>query len=127
MVEGVETADLGVYKDTYQKNVYFRDVVLGKPLAIPYFTFGTSSPINFQVYRYNASSFDVLICSLTGGADTCQIMQSNNFRKNAFSLITIQKAVNISLPDQQCAQTTIIRPNYLIVACPKFGAQQGQI
>ena len=53
MIEAVETADLGVYKDSYQKNVYFRDVVVGKPLAVPYFSFGTSSPINFQVYRYN--------------------------------------------------------------------------
>jgi hypothetical protein len=107
--------------------VYFRDVVVGKPLAIPYFSFGTSNPINFLVYRYNSTSFDVLMCSQTGGGDACQIMQTNNFRKNVFSLITIQRAVNISLPDGQCAQSTIIRPSFLIVSCPRFGAQQGQI
>jgi|LauGreDrversion4_2_1035121.scaffolds.fasta_scaffold147334_3 hypothetical protein len=82
MTEGVETADLGAYKDVYNRNVYFRDIKLGKPLANPYFTFGPTFPLNFDVYRYNSTVIDVLACSISNGPDTCCILQANTQRKS---------------------------------------------
>lgn len=100
MSEAVEFEEFGVYKDTSETTVFFRDRLLKRSFTNPTVTIGPATKLNFKANRRNASTtiFDVLIC--TKGetpTDRCFLYKVDTWRPNYQTALSFSLEQTIQL------------------------------
>lgn len=87
--------------------------------------FGSLLKLNFRVHRRTATSkiFDMIVCSRNNApkADICTNYEIDTSGSTKGNSVQVVKRANITLVNSKCATNIIVRLNYIVVSCPRWG------